>query len=186
MSLYSINCLNVFVKIDIPLPFDFVYQHLSDSRLVASTPLNPIQPLFLGGMIQTRDVNIMVRSWVIHLNICKIFKNRDRMMVSKKQVEFVKDDVINHMVTRTSSNWQKIENAWPSTNIARKDDPRMMLNCKSFCCGFLPFCIFFLGSHLILERNMYFLCLLVVLKSRDASFKGYFDKIFWSHSNIQN
>jgi hypothetical protein len=24
------------------------------------------------------------------------------------------------------------------------------------------------------------------LKSRDASFKGYFDKIFWSHSNIQN
>jgi hypothetical protein len=24
------------------------------------------------------------------------------------------------------------------------------------------------------------------LKSRDASFKGYFDKIFWSNSNMQN
>jgi len=35
---------------------------------------------------------------------------------------------------------------------------------------------FVLGSHLILERNMSFLCLPVVLKSRDASFKGYFDK----------
>jgi hypothetical protein len=51
------------------------------------------------------------------------------MMVSKKRVEFVKDDVINHIITRTSSDWQKIENAWQSTNIARKADPRMMLNC---------------------------------------------------------
>jgi hypothetical protein len=55
-----------------------------------------------GGMIQIRDVNIMVGFWAIHLNSCKIFKNQDRMIVSKKQVEFVKDDVINHNVTRTS------------------------------------------------------------------------------------
>jgi hypothetical protein len=88
---------------DIPYPLEFVYQHLSDSRLVALTPLNPIQPLFLGGIIQTRDVNIMVGSWAIHLNSRKIFKNRDWMMVSKKRVEFVKDDVINDIVTRTSS-----------------------------------------------------------------------------------
>jgi hypothetical protein len=33
---------------------------------------------------------------------------------------------------------------------------------------------------------MSFLWLPVVLKSRDASFKGYFDKIFWSNSNMQN
>jgi hypothetical protein len=51
MSHYNINCLNVFAKIDIPSPLDFVYQHLSDSKLIASTPLNPIQPLFLGGII---------------------------------------------------------------------------------------------------------------------------------------
>jgi len=73
--------------------------------------------------------SIMVGFWAIHLNSCKNFKNRDRMMVSKKRVEFVKDDVINHIITRTSSDWQKIENAWQSTNIARKADPRMMLNC---------------------------------------------------------
>jgi len=103
MSHCSINCSTVFAKIDIPPPLDFVYQHMSDSRLVAPTPLNPMQPLFLGGIIQTRDMNIMVGSWAIHLNSCKIFKNRDWMMVSKKQVEFVKDDVINHIVTRTSS-----------------------------------------------------------------------------------
>jgi len=84
MSHYSINCSNVFAKIDIPPPLEFVYQHLSDSRLVALTSLNPIQPLFLGGIIQIRDVNIIVGSWAIHLNSCKIFKNRDRMMVSKK------------------------------------------------------------------------------------------------------
>jgi len=109
MSHCSINCSNVFAKIDIPSPLDFVYQHLSDARLIASTPLNPVQPLFLCGIIQTRDVNIMVGSWAIHLNSCKIFKNRDRMMVSKKRVEFVKDYVINHIVTRTSSDWQKIK-----------------------------------------------------------------------------
>ena len=41
----------------------------------------------------------------------------------------LKGDVINHIVTRTSSDWQKIENAWPSINIARKADPRMVLKC---------------------------------------------------------
>jgi hypothetical protein len=55
-----------------------------------------------GGIIQTRYVNIMAGSWAIHLNSGKIFKNQDRMMVSKKQVEFVKDDAINHIVTKTS------------------------------------------------------------------------------------
>jgi hypothetical protein len=67
------------------------------------------------------------------------------MMVNKKRVEFVKDYVINHIVTRTSLDWQKIKNAWQSTNIARKADPRMVLNCQSFYYGFLPFYILFWG-----------------------------------------
>jgi hypothetical protein len=100
------------------------------------------------------------------------------MMVSKKRLEFVNDDVIGHIVTRTSSDRQKIENAWPNTNIARKANPRMVLNCQSFYCGFLPFCILFWGHISSLNEHMYFLCLPIVLKSRDASFKGYFDKIF--------
>jgi hypothetical protein len=68
-----------------------------------------------------------------------------------------------------------IENAWQNTDITRKAYSRMAMNCQSYCYGILHFV---LGSHLILERNMSFLWLPVVLKSRDASFKGYFDKIF--------
>jgi len=133
------------VSIIIPLPLDFVYQHLLDSRLVASTPLNHMQTLF------PRWYNpdeMWISLWVprpVQVNSCKNFKNWDRMMVSKKQVEFVKDDVIGHIVTRTSSDWQKIEKAWQSTNIARKADPRMMLNCQSFHCGLLPLCMLFWG-----------------------------------------
>ena len=65
-----------------------------------------------------------------------------------------------------------------NTDIARIVDPRRALNCQSCCYGIFAILHFVLGSHLILERNMSFLCLPVVLKSRDASFKGYFYKIF--------
>ena len=151
---------------------------MSDSKLVASTPLNPIQPLFLGGMIQTRDVNIMVGSWAIHLNSCKIFKNWDRIMVCNKQVEFVKDDVINHIVTRTSSYWQKIKNAWPSTNIAKKADPRMVLNCQSFCCGFLPFCILFWGHISSLNETCISFVFLLFWNQKMLLSKGILTKYF--------
>jgi len=116
-----------------------------DSRLVALTPLNHMQPLFS----RWYNPNEMFISLYVprpfQLNSCKNFKNQDRMMVSKKRVEFVKDDVIDHIVIRTSLDWQKIENAWQSTNIARKADPRMVLNCQSFRCGLLPLCILFWG-----------------------------------------
>jgi hypothetical protein len=81
--------------------------------------LNPMQPLFLGGIIQTRDLNIMGGLQAIQLNSCKNFKNQVRRWMSKRQVEFVKDDVINHIVTRTSSKRQMIENVWQNTDIAR-------------------------------------------------------------------
>jgi hypothetical protein len=34
------------LKIDIPLPFEFAYQHLLDSRLISLTPSNLMQPPF--------------------------------------------------------------------------------------------------------------------------------------------
>jgi hypothetical protein len=46
MSHCSINCSNVFAKIDMPQPLKFVYQHLLRPRLVVLTPSNPMQPLF--------------------------------------------------------------------------------------------------------------------------------------------
>jgi len=42
----SINCSNVFAKIYIPRLLEYLYQHLLDSRLIALTPSNPIQPSF--------------------------------------------------------------------------------------------------------------------------------------------
>jgi hypothetical protein len=64
--------------------------------------------------------------------------------------------------------------AWQNRDIARIVAPRRVLNCQSCCYGIFAILHFVSGSHLILERNMSFLCLPVVLKSRDASFKGYF------------
>ena len=70
------------------------------------------------------------------------------------------------------------QNAGQNTHISKKVDPRMMLNLSIILLWNFDALHFVLGLHLILERNMSFLCLLVVLKSGDASFKGYFDKIF--------
>jgi hypothetical protein len=71
-----------------------------------------------------------------------------------------------------------IEIFWKNIDIARVANPIRVLNCQSFLLWNFAILHFVLGSHLILERSTSFLCLLVVLKSRDASFKGYFDKIF--------
>ena len=99
------------------------------------------------------------------------------------------------LLSRTLCHWlfcrqnilrmMSVRNCSVNTDIARIVDPRRALNCQSCCYGIFAILHFVLGSHLILERNMSFLCLFVVLKSRDASFKGYFYKIFWSSSNMQ-
>jgi hypothetical protein len=102
-SCHNINCSKIFAKIDIPLPLKFVYQHLPDSRFVASTLLNHMQPLFPKWYKPDEMRKSLWAPRPFQLNICKNFNNRDRMMVSKKRVEFVKDDVIDHFVTRTSS-----------------------------------------------------------------------------------
>ena len=74
--------------------------------------------------------------------------------------------------------WHVIEIARWNTNIARIVDPRRALNCQSCCYGIFAILHFVSGSHLTLQRNMSFRCLFVVMKSWDASFKGYFDKIY--------
>jgi len=58
----------------------------------------------------------------IQLNICKNFKNQVQRIVNKRQIEFLKDEVIGHIVTTTSSEQQATEIAWQNTNIARKAD----------------------------------------------------------------
>jgi hypothetical protein len=41
----------------------------------------------------------------------------------------------------------------------QKTDPRMKLNCQSFCYGVLVILYFVLGSHFIIQWNIYVLCL---------------------------
>jgi len=110
------------------------------------------------------------------LNSGKNFKNWVWKLVSKRQVKSVKEVCHWLYCHRTFSEWQEIEIARRNTYIARIVDPRRALNCQSCCYGIFAILHFVSGSHLILEWNMSFLCLFVVLKSRDASFKGYFDK----------
>jgi len=56
----SINCSNVFAKIDIPPPLKFVCQHLLYPDLLSWLRQIPCNHCFLGGIIPTRDVNIIV------------------------------------------------------------------------------------------------------------------------------
>jgi hypothetical protein len=108
----SINCASVFAKIDILLPPKLADQHLLDSRLVAPTSTNCMQ-------LPWYNSNKMWISWWVprpfQLNRCKTFKN---------WAKFVKDDVIDHFIARTSSEWRVIGMAWQNTDIARGDDLR--------------------------------------------------------------
>ena len=88
----------------------------------------PCNHRFLGGIIQTRDGMSWWGPRPFQLNKCKSFKNR---------AQFVKDDVIDHFVTRTSSEWRVIEIARQNTDIARVVDLRRVLTCQIiFVMGF--------------------------------------------------
>ena len=160
-------------KIDIPLPCGFIYQQCQIPDLVSQTSTNCMQPPWYNS-------NHMWISWRVpgpfQLNRHKSFKNR---------AEFVKDDVIDHVVARTSLEWHVDQNCSAKHRYYQRSWSKKELNCQAFLWWIFAILHCVLGSHLILERNMSFLCLLVVLKSRDVSFKGYFDKIFWSNSNMR-
>jgi hypothetical protein len=111
------------------------------------TPTNPMQLPFFRWYNPNKRCDVMVGYLAIYWNSCKNFKKRVRKSVSKRQVEFVKESVIGYIIPRTSSEWHVIESAWQNTDIARKADSRMAMNCQSYCYGILHFV---LGSHLIL------------------------------------
>ena len=156
-------------KINIPLPCGFIYQHCQIPDLVPRTSTNCMQPPWYNS-------NQMWMSWwgprPFQLNKCKSFKNR---------AQFVKDDVIDHFVTRTSSEWRVIGIARQNTDIARKDDSRMAMNCQSYCCGMLHFC-FVITSHPSTEHVLFLsLCCFEI----NICLAFYSDKIFWSNSNMR-
>ena len=106
----------------------------------------PCNHHFLGGLIQTRDVMSLWGPQPFQVNSCKNCKNWVRKLVSKRQVEFVKEGIIGYIIPQTSSEWQVIKIAWQNTDIARKADSGMAMNCQSYCYGILHFC-FGITSH---------------------------------------
>ena len=82
-----------------------------------------------------------------------------------------------------SSEWQVIENAWQNTDITRKTDPRMAMNCQSYCYGIFPFCILS-WDHISFFNET---CLFFVSLSfwSQEMFSILFLTIFWSNSNMQ-
>jgi hypothetical protein len=138
---------------------------------------------FLGGIIQTRDVMSWSGPWPFQLNSCKNFKKRVRKLVSKRRVESVKEGVIGYIIPQTSSEWQVIKIAWQNTDIARKADSRMAMNCQSYCYGIFPFCILFWDHSHPLTKHVLFFSLCCFEINRCLAFHS--DKIFWSNSNMR-
>jgi len=88
--------------------------------------------------------------------------------------------------TRTPSEWQVIEIARQNTDMARVADPRMVLNCQSFCYGFLSFCILFWDHISSFNETCLFFVLLLFWNQEMLLSKGTLIKYFWSNSNMQS
>ena len=54
-------------------------------------------------------------------------------------MESEKEGVIGYIIPQTSSELHVIKSAWQNTDIARKADSRMVMNCQSYCYGILHF-----------------------------------------------
>jgi hypothetical protein len=146
----------------------------------------PCNHHFLGGIIQTRDVMSWWGPRPFQLNSCKNFKNQVWKLVSKRRVESVKEVCHWSYCHGTSSEWRVIEIARRNTDIARKVDSRRVLNCQSFCYGFLPFCILFWDHISSFNETCRFFVLLLCWNQEMLLSKGILIKYFWSNSNMQN
>jgi hypothetical protein len=168
----SINYSKVFAKIGISLPFKFVNQHLPDSRLIAPTSTNSCNHR---GIIQTRyeyhSGFLGHFSWT-DARVSRIELSLWKMMSSIILLpEHPQNDEWSELLGKTQILPEKLiqEGCWTVNH---------------FCYGFCHFALCFgITSHPLTKHV--FLCLFVVLKAWDVSFKGYFDKIFWSSSNMQ-
>jgi len=93
-SFAQMSLLNIII----PLPLEFVYQHLLDSRFISLTPSNLMQPPF--PRLYNLDERCKYHGRVIRHSTenCKIFKYQVRKMVSKKLVDFINDNINDRIV----------------------------------------------------------------------------------------
>jgi len=107
----STNCSSTFAKIDIPLPLKFVDQHLLDSKLVASTPLNPMQPLFPMWYNPNKRFEYHRRISDHLVEQLQEFQESS-LEDSEREASWISERwVIGHIIPQKSSEWQVIENA---------------------------------------------------------------------------
>jgi hypothetical protein len=101
------------------------------------TPTNPMQPPFSKWYNPDKRWDVMVGSSAISIEQMQEFQESSSVCERWCHRSFC---------PRTSSEWHVIENVWQNTDIARKDDSIMAMNCQSYCCAMLHFC-FVITSH---------------------------------------
>jgi len=128
-------------KIDLPLPPKGIYQHPLNTGHITPLPSNPIKSPFPrcynpNKKCEHHDgiLNHLIKS-------CKNFRYQVWKLKSKGQVEFVKDNVINHIVTRSSWVQQVVGKYWQDTNVYGEFDPM-----KSVICVKLSYSAFWFGD----------------------------------------
>jgi len=112
----------------------------------------------------------MVGSWAIFVEQMQEFQELSWVCERWGHRSFCRQNILKMTSDR---------NCWQNTDMARVADPRRVLTCQIISVMDFVILHFVFGSHLIFEWNMSVLCLLVVLKSRDASFKGHFWQNIW-------
>ena len=94
------------------------------------TPTNPMQPPFSKWYNPDKRWDVMVGSSAISIEQMQEFQESSSVCERWCHRSFC---------PRTSSEWHVIENVWQNTDIARKDDLRMAMNCQSYCCAMSHF-----------------------------------------------
>jgi len=139
------------------------------------TPTNPMQLPFFRWYNPNKRCDVRVGSSAISIEQLREFQESSPEAGEQKRVVSVKEGVIGYIDPRASSEWHVIENAWQNTDIARKADSRMAMNCQSYCYGILHFVS---GSHLILQRNMSFFVSLLLWNHEMFLSNGILTKYF--------
>ena len=160
--------------------------HLSSSTNICQIPelcslKNPMQPPISRWYNPDKRCDVMVGSSTISSDSCKNCKNWVWKLVSKRQLESVKEGVISYIVPWTSSEWHVDRECLAKRIYCQKnwfkngDEMSIILFWNSaFCFG--------ITSHPSTKHALFlsFCCFEI---NRCLAF--YFDKIFWSNSNMQ-
>jgi hypothetical protein len=170
--------------IDILLPPKLAYKYLSDSRLFTWLWQISCNHYFLGGIIQTGDLNIMGGFQAIQLKNCK---NRVRKLVNKRREESVKglsSIILSRNILRMTSDRNcLVKHRYCQSSWSKKDVDQSNHFCYEFCHS--AFC-FGITSHPSTKHVFsLFLCRSEVRRCLKFHFWQK-KQFFWLNSNTQD